>query len=136
VKHILRESEWLYYLRCTGKALYPLLIMQRHYFTKCLGLFELYLFVTFDVLKLSCLICSRGNQAYEKGNLTEAEECYTLGIDSFSPIESSRKSLMLCYSNRAATWMSQGKMRGALSDCRKATDIDSSFLKAQVRTAK
>nr|WQQ40047.1 NAJ4 protein [Cenchrus americanus] len=77
-----------------------------------------------------------GNQAYEKGNLTEAEECYTLGIDSFSPIESSRKSLMLCYSNRAATWMSQGKMRGALSDCRKATDIDFSFLKAQVRTAK
>ncbi|CAL4964223.1 unnamed protein product [Urochloa decumbens] len=78
----------------------------------------------------------RGNEAYAKGRLTEADECYTNGIDSFSPNEGSRKALMLCYSNRAATRMSQGKMRGALSDCRKATDIDSSFLKAQVRTAK
>ncbi|CAO2184953.1 unnamed protein product [Urochloa humidicola] len=78
----------------------------------------------------------RGNEAYAKGQLTEAEECYTQGIDSFSPNEASRKALMLCYSNRAATRMSQGKMREALSDCRKATDIDSSFLKAQVRTAK
>ncbi|CAO2198312.1 unnamed protein product [Urochloa humidicola] len=78
----------------------------------------------------------RGNEAYAKGQLTEAEECYTQGIDSFSPNEASRKALMLCYSNRAATRMSQGKMREALSDCQKATDIDSSFLKAQVRTAK
>ncbi|CAL4976870.1 unnamed protein product [Urochloa decumbens] len=78
----------------------------------------------------------RGNEAYAKGRLIEADECYTNGIDSFSPNEGSRKALMLCYSNRAATRMSQGKMREALSDCRKATDIDSSFLKAQVRTAK
>ncbi|OEL32160.1 hypothetical protein BAE44_0006820 [Dichanthelium oligosanthes] len=73
----------------------------------------------------------RGNQAYAKGQVTEAELCYTHGIDSFSPNEASRKALMLCYSNRAATRMSLGKMREALSDCRKATDIDSSFLKAQ-----
>ncbi|KAG2596797.1 uncharacterized protein LOC120706513 [Panicum virgatum] len=33
----------------------------------------------------------RGNQAYTKGRLTEAEECYTHGIDSFSPNEDSRK---------------------------------------------
>jgi len=43
---------------------------------------------------------------------------------------------MLCYSNRAATRMSLGKMREALSDCREAIGIDSSFLKAQVRAAK
>ncbi|XP_062196379.1 uncharacterized protein LOC133899394 isoform X2 [Phragmites australis] len=77
----------------------------------------------------------RGNQAYVEGQLTKAEECYTHGIDSFSPNEASRKALMLCYSNRAATRMSLGKMREALSDCREATDIDSSFLKAQVRAA-
>ncbi|OEL32161.1 hypothetical protein BAE44_0006821, partial [Dichanthelium oligosanthes] len=78
----------------------------------------------------------RGNQAYAEGQLTKAEECYTHGIDSFSPNEVSRKALMLCYSNRAATRMSLGKMREALFDCREATDIDSSFLKAQVRAAK
>uniref|UniRef100_K3XE42 J domain-containing protein n=1 Tax=Setaria italica TaxID=4555 RepID=K3XE42_SETIT len=77
----------------------------------------------------------RGNQAYAEGQLTKAEECYTHGIDSFSPNEASRKALMLCYSNRAATRMSLGKMREALSDCREAIGIDSSFLKAQVRAA-
>ncbi|WVZ71628.1 hypothetical protein U9M48_020195 [Paspalum notatum var. saurae] len=80
----------------------------------------------------------RGNEAYAKGQLIEAEELYTHGIDSFSLNESSSKAtpLMLCYSNRAATRMCLGKMREALSDCRKATDIDPSFLKAQVRAAK
>ena len=93
-------------------------------------------FVISNILMLSCLIYSRGNQSYAEGQLTKAEECYTHGIDSFSPNEASKKALMLCYSNRAATRMSLGKMREALSDCRKATDIDSSFLKAQVRAAK
>ncbi|KAL6849961.1 hypothetical protein ACP4OV_020588 [Aristida adscensionis] len=77
----------------------------------------------------------RGNQAYTEGQLTKAEECYTHGIASVSSNEASRKALMLCYSNRAATRMSLGKMREALSDCREATAIDSSFLKAQVRAA-
>lgn len=77
----------------------------------------------------------RGNQAYAEGLLTKAEECYTHGIDSFSPNEVSRKALMLCYSNRAATRMSLGKMRDALSDCQEAIDIDSSFLKAHARAA-
>nr|CAB3472817.1 unnamed protein product [Digitaria exilis] len=77
----------------------------------------------------------RGNQAYAEGQLTKAEECYTHGINSFSPDEASRKALMLCYSNRAATRMSLGKMRDALSDCREATGIDPGFLKAQVRAA-
>uniref|UniRef100_A0A0D9Y6N1 J domain-containing protein n=1 Tax=Oryza glumipatula TaxID=40148 RepID=A0A0D9Y6N1_9ORYZ len=77
----------------------------------------------------------RGNQAYAEGQLAKAEECYTHGINSVSLNEASWKSLMLCYSNRAATRMSLGRMREALSDCRKATDIDSSFLKAQIRAA-
>ena len=88
-------------------------------------------FVIFNVLKLNCVFCCRGNQAYAEGQLTKAEECYTHGIDCFSPNEVSRKALMLCYSNRAATRMSLGKMREALSDCRAAIDIDSSFLKSQ-----
>ncbi|TVU22628.1 hypothetical protein EJB05_32341, partial [Eragrostis curvula] len=77
----------------------------------------------------------RGNQAFAEGQLTKAEECYTHGIGSFAPTDASRKALMLCYSNRAAARMSLGKMRDALSDCREAIDIDSSFLKAQVRAA-
>ncbi|KAL6627701.1 hypothetical protein ACP70R_031427 [Stipagrostis hirtigluma subsp. patula] len=76
-----------------------------------------------------------GNQAYAEGDLTKAEECYTHGITYFSTDKASRNALMLCYSNRAATRMSLGKMREALSDCREAIDIDSSFLKAQVRAA-
>nr|CAB3472816.1 unnamed protein product [Digitaria exilis] len=99
------------------------------------GVIQLYVFCDIRC-KMSCLICFRGNQAYAKGQLAEVEECYTHGIDSCPPNEASRKPLMLCYSNRAATRMSLGKMREALSDCRKATDIDSSFLKAQVRAAK
>jgi DnaJ family protein C protein 7 len=87
-------------------------------------------------VKLNCLMCTRGNQAYAAGRLTKAEEYYTHGINSVSPNEGSRKALMLCYSNRAATRISLGRMRDALSDCRKATEIDSSFLKAQVRAAK
>ncbi|KQK03864.1 hypothetical protein BRADI_2g10286v3 [Brachypodium distachyon] len=77
----------------------------------------------------------RGNQAYAARQLAKAEECYTHGINSFSPNEASQKALMLCYSNRAATRISLGRMRDALSDCRRATDIDSSFLKARVRAA-
>ncbi|KAM0899896.1 hypothetical protein ACQ4PT_020994 [Festuca glaucescens] len=77
----------------------------------------------------------RGNQAYAAGQLTKAEEYYTHGINSVPPNEASRKALMLCYSNRAATRISLARMRDALSDCQKATEIDSSFLKAQVRAA-
>uniref|UniRef100_A0ACD5VW88 Uncharacterized protein n=1 Tax=Avena sativa TaxID=4498 RepID=A0ACD5VW88_AVESA len=77
----------------------------------------------------------RGNQSYAAGQLTKAEEYYTHGINSVSPNDASRKELMLCYSNRAATRISLGRMRDALSDCLKATEIDSSFLKAQVRAA-
>ncbi|VAH76067.1 unnamed protein product [Triticum turgidum subsp. durum] len=77
----------------------------------------------------------RGNQAYAAGQLAKAEECYTHGINSVSQNQASQKALMLCYSNRAATRISLGRMRDALSDCRKATEIDSSFLKAQVRAA-
>uniref|UniRef100_A0A0D9UZJ8 J domain-containing protein n=1 Tax=Leersia perrieri TaxID=77586 RepID=A0A0D9UZJ8_9ORYZ len=77
----------------------------------------------------------RGNKAHAEGQLARAEEYYTHGINSVSLNEASWKSLMLCYSNRAATRMSLGRMRGALSDCQKATYIDSSFLKAQVRAA-
>ncbi|GJN37937.1 hypothetical protein PR202_gb26938 [Eleusine coracana subsp. coracana] len=93
---------------------------------------------TFDQIFhiLDCSMCARGNQAFAEGQLTKAEECYTHGIDSFSSTEASRKALMLCYSNRAAARMSLGKMREALSDCREAIDIDSCFLKAQVRAAK
>lgn len=43
---------------------------------------------------------------------------------------------MLCYSNRAATRISLGKMRDALGDCTKAAEIDPNFLRVQVRAAK
>ena len=86
--------------------------------------------------KLNCLLFTRGNQAYAAGQLAKAEECYTHGINSVSQNQASQKALMLCYSNRAATRISLGRMRDALSDCQKATEIDSSFLKAQVRAAK
>jgi tetratricopeptide (TPR) repeat protein len=103
------------------------------------GFLTVYSFILCDTnvpcLKLN-LLCSRGNQAFAEGQLTKAEECYTHGIDSFSPSGASRMALMLCYSNRAAARMPLGKMREALFDCREAIDIDPGFLKAQVRAAK
>ncbi|XP_023544333.1 uncharacterized protein LOC111803943 [Cucurbita pepo subsp. pepo] len=80
----------------------------------------------------------RGNQAYKNGELSKAEDLYTQGIDSVPPNEGSTSclnSLMLCYSNRAATRMSLGKIREALEDCGMATELDPNFLKVQVRAA-
>ncbi|KDP22123.1 hypothetical protein JCGZ_25954 [Jatropha curcas] len=80
----------------------------------------------------------RGNQAYTRGDLSKAEDFYTLGINCISKSETSRstlRALMLCYSNRAATRMSQGRMRDALGDCKMAAEIDPTFLRVQVRAA-
>ncbi|KAJ9139650.1 hypothetical protein P3X46_030363 [Hevea brasiliensis] len=55
-----------------------------------------------------------GNQGYTCGDLSKAEDCYTQGINCVSKSETSRsclRALMLCYSNRAATRMSLGRMR-------------------------
>ncbi|XP_051120559.1 uncharacterized protein LOC127244182 isoform X2 [Andrographis paniculata] len=76
----------------------------------------------------------RGNQAYAKGDFLRAEDCYTQGIRCVSPNDES-KALMLCYSNRAATRISLGRIREALEDCIRASKLDSSFLKVQVRAA-
>lgn len=80
----------------------------------------------------------RGNQAYANGDLCKAEEYYTKGVKSVSH-ETSRgcgRTLVLCYSNRAAARMSVGRVREALFDCMMATDIDPGFLRAQLRAAR
>ncbi|KAB1228003.1 hypothetical protein CJ030_MR1G022990 [Morella rubra] len=80
----------------------------------------------------------RGNQAYMNGELSKAEECYTEGVNCISRCETSRsclRVLMLCYSNRAATRMSLGRMRDAIGDCMMAAAIDPNFLKVQLRAA-
>lgn len=81
----------------------------------------------------------RGNQAYANGNLSKAEESYTQGLNCVSGSETSKsclRALMLCYSNRAATRMSLGRMREALEDCTKAVALDPNFFRVQVRAAK
>ena len=83
--------------------------------------------------------CFRGNKAYTSGHLSKAEDCYTQGVNCVSKTETNRsclRVLMLCYSNRAATRMSLGRMRDALVDCKMAAAIDPSFLRVQVRAAK
>lgn len=85
------------------------------------------------------LIHVRGNQAYANGDLSKAEEYYTKGVNCVSQSETSKsclRALMLCYSNRAATLMSLGRMREALQDCMMAAELDPSFLRVQVRAAK
>ncbi|KAK6925573.1 DnaJ domain [Dillenia turbinata] len=80
----------------------------------------------------------RGNQAYAIGDLSKAEDFYTQGVNSVSQGETSRsclRAVMLCYSNRAATQMSLGRMREALEDCMMAVSIDPNFLRVQVRAA-
>ncbi len=85
------------------------------------------------------MISIRGNQAYKHGDLSKAEDCYTEGVKCVSTSETSKsclRALMLCYSNRAATRMSLGRMRDALGDCVKAAAIDPNFLRVQLRAAK
>ncbi|KAJ0043579.1 hypothetical protein Pint_17809 [Pistacia integerrima] len=80
----------------------------------------------------------RGNQSYKNGNLSKAEEFYTQGINSAPPDETARcciKPLVLCYSNRAATKISLGRMREAIEDCLIAANIDPNFLKVYKRAA-
>ncbi|KAK4791098.1 hypothetical protein SAY86_031511 [Trapa natans] len=80
----------------------------------------------------------KGNQAYNNGDMSKAEDYYTQGINCISKNEKSRnclKALMLCYSNRAATLLSLGRLRDALRDCMKATEIDPNFFRVQVRAA-
>lgn len=81
----------------------------------------------------------RGNQAYAKGDFLKAEECYSQGVNCISQNETSRschRALMLCYSNRAATRISLGRMREALKDCMEAAALDPNFIRVQVRAAK
>lgn len=85
------------------------------------------------------MIFIRGNQAYTSGDLSKAEDCYTQGVNCISESETSKsclRALMLCYSNRAATRMSLGRMREALGDCLLAAVIDHKFLRVQVRAAR
>uniref|UniRef100_A0A2N9FIS3 J domain-containing protein n=1 Tax=Fagus sylvatica TaxID=28930 RepID=A0A2N9FIS3_FAGSY len=80
----------------------------------------------------------RGNQAYAKGELSRAEDLYTHGIISVPSSERSGcclKPLLLCYSNRAATRRSLGRIREALGDSLMTIALDPSFLKAQMRAA-
>nr|GMD64757.1 tpr repeat-containing thioredoxin ttl1 [Ipomoea batatas] len=80
----------------------------------------------------------RGNQAYASGDLSRAEDYYTQGANCISQRETSRNALQaltLCYSNRAATRMSLGRMKEALDDCLTAIRLDPNFLKAQLRAA-
>ncbi|KAJ0582602.1 putative DnaJ domain, tetratricopeptide-like helical domain superfamily [Helianthus annuus] len=80
----------------------------------------------------------RGNQAYKKGDLSEAEVCYSKGISSIQHTETSAfciEPLLLCYSNRAAARMALGRLREGLKDCRTAAALDPTFVKANVRSA-
>lgn len=79
---------------------------------------------------------TRGNEAYHAGKLSKAEEFYSMGIDSVphvSTVGYSLKPLLLCYSNRAATRMSLARMREAIADCTKASELDPDFLKVILR---
>lgn len=80
----------------------------------------------------------RGNKAYASGDMLRAEDYYSQGVNCISQNEKSKcclRALMLCYSNRAATRMSLGRVSEALGDCRMAADIDPKFLRVQVRAA-
>nr|DAD43692.1 TPA_asm: hypothetical protein HUJ06_001922 [Nelumbo nucifera] len=76
-----------------------------------------------------------GNQAYRGGNLRKAEEYYTSGLNcasSHGALRSCLGAVVLCYSDRALTRMSLGRMREAIEDCMKASTIDPKFLKVEV----
>ncbi|XP_057783836.1 uncharacterized protein LOC131001452 isoform X2 [Salvia miltiorrhiza] len=78
----------------------------------------------------------RGNEAYHAGKLSKAEEFYSMGISSVPHVSATGyplKPLLLCYSNRAATRMSLLRMREAIADCTKASELDPDFMKVILR---
>ncbi|XP_073149934.1 uncharacterized protein [Henckelia pumila] len=76
----------------------------------------------------------RGNQAYQAGKFSKAEEFYTMGINSTPRTNNQGKpGILLCYSNRAATRMTLGRMREAISDCTLAAASDPNFFKVILR---
>jgi DnaJ family protein C protein 7 len=79
---------------------------------------------------------SRGNNAYNNGDLTRAEDFYTKGISVVSTADISGsfiEALVLCYSNRATTRLALGKLRECLEDCRRASSLNPNFLKVHIR---
>ncbi|MED6146959.1 hypothetical protein PIB30_117413 [Stylosanthes scabra] len=95
-------------------------------------------FASSDTIHEACeKLRLRGNKSYKDGDLSKAEDFYTLGINSVPSSESGSwmKPLLLCYSNRAATRMSLGRIREALGDCMMASSLDPTFLKVQMRAA-
>ncbi|KAK3039625.1 hypothetical protein RJ639_027216, partial [Escallonia herrerae] len=79
----------------------------------------------------------RGNQAYRAGNFPAAEGFYTKGINTVldTKMLGCTEPLMLCYSNRAATRSSLGRIREALGDCKMAAVLDPSFIRVRIRAA-
>ncbi|XP_074276795.1 uncharacterized protein LOC141600461 [Silene latifolia] len=79
----------------------------------------------------------RGNDAYEKGDLSKAEDFYTWGVNCIPLRDASDvfAPLVRCYSNRAATRMALGRVREAVQDCRMAVKLDPTFHRAQMRAA-
>ncbi|KAK9664399.1 hypothetical protein RND81_14G038800 [Saponaria officinalis] len=80
----------------------------------------------------------RGNEAYEKGDLSKAEDFYTFGVNSIPPGNTSDTvftPLVRCYSNRAATRMALGRVREAVQDCLMAVKLDPTFHRAHTRAA-
>ncbi|KNA25341.1 hypothetical protein SOVF_007210 [Spinacia oleracea] len=78
----------------------------------------------------------RGNEAYEKGELSKAEDFYTWGVNCIPPSDASGaafRPLVRCYSNRAATRMACGRVREAIQDCLTAVKLDPTFHRAQIR---
>ncbi|KAL9273179.1 DnaJ homolog subfamily C member 7-like protein, partial [Drosera capensis] len=78
----------------------------------------------------------RGNQTYKAGEMSQAEDLYTWGINCVPSLEMpglNVKPLVLCYNNRAAARMGLGKVRDALGDCLLAISCDPEFHKARIR---
>ncbi|GAB2210128.1 hypothetical protein Drorol1_Dr00015386 [Drosera rotundifolia] len=78
----------------------------------------------------------RGNQAYKAGEMSQAEDLYTRGLNCVPSLEMpglNMKPLVLCYNNRAAARMGLGKVRDALGDCLLAISCDPEFHKARIR---
>ncbi|KAJ8445800.1 hypothetical protein Cgig2_027881 [Carnegiea gigantea] len=81
----------------------------------------------------------RGNEAYEKGELSKAEDFYTWGVNCVPPDDTSTvafRPLVRYYSNCAATRMALRRVREAMQDCLIAIKLDPTFHRAHIRAAK
>ncbi|XP_071447719.1 dnaJ homolog subfamily C member 7 [Hetaerina americana] len=89
-----------------------------------------------DIYKKAKLLRAKkeeGNEAFRKGNFTEAYQLYS---DALATDPNNRMTNAKLFFNRATVLSKLGRLKEAVEDCTVALNIDNNYLKALLRRAK